>query len=219
MRVLFCLLILLAQATEVLAQPEEWKKLRLQSQAVRYDDPVFALFKLQKAWDILARQSPKFATEVLRKDLQLTYSELNPAAGERFAKQSAEEITELMQDKINIAEWETWKVSRRADALLLSAPASHFDHRGACLRAALSAEEAAKKDPQKRKELDAMRARELAELKAKVALLPIVISVNDKKYSDVFALSKPLAMGQTKAVKFDLNPFLPAQFQSLKYPR
>ncbi len=109
---------------------------------------------------------------------------------------------------------------RKYACFVLSAhPANSSDNRGACLRAALFAEEAAKKDPQKRKELDAMRARELAELKAKVALLPIVISVNDKKYSDVFALSKPLTIGQTKAVKFDLNPFLPAQFQSIKYPR
>lgn len=124
-----------------------------------------------------------------------------------------------MKDRINIEECSTWKIRRKSDALLLFAPDSALDRRAYCLNSILASEDAAKRDPRKRKELDANNARMTAEFRARKLLMPVVISEKNEKYSELLALSKPLEVGKLKAVNFDLNPFLPKDFQKIKFPR
>jgi hypothetical protein len=218
MRIPLCLLLLFLLAGAADAKTENWQQLKQQSEQLRNSDPIYALFKLQQAWDLLAKKSPESASKELRHDLALTYGKLNPQAELNCSKLTEGQLQAHMKNSRNLDQWQTWKISKKNGALYLSAPESILDERSGCLSGMISAEEEAKKDPQKRKELDEYYARENAKVKEKVALLPVVISTTNEKYQDLLALSGPLKDGENKAVTFDINAFVPKQFTRINWP-
>jgi len=218
MRIAICLLSFFFLVSAAYGQTESWQQLKKQSEELRDSDPVYALFKLQKAWDLLANSSPELASKELRKDVEITYGRLEPKAEENCHKLTEERFQAHMNNSRNLDQWQSWKISKKNNAFYLTAPESALDERSGCASGLISAEESAAKDPQKRKELDAYYARESARLKEKVALLPVVISSSNSKYQDLLALSGDLEDGKDKAVTFDINAFVPKQFRRINWP-
>jgi len=86
MRIPTCLALLFLLPGSAHASSEDWQQLKQQSVQLRNSDPMYALFKLQQAWELLDKQSPKSASKELQQDLALTYGKLSPQAEDRFLK-------------------------------------------------------------------------------------------------------------------------------------
>lgn len=213
MRIPLCLLLLFLLASSAHAKTEEWQQLKTQSEQLRNSDPIYALFKLQRAWELLARKSPATASKELRNDLAITYGKLNPSSEASCLKLTDKQLQTHMKKSRNLIAFQAWQISKKSDALYLTSPET-----SSCLSGRAIAEEAAGKDPQKKKEVDEFYERQNAEFKERAALLPVVISAQNKKYQDLIALSGSLKDGQTKAVTFDINAFVPEQFRRINWP-
>ncbi len=220
MRYILFLFFCLIFSTSAFAETANWQKLRSEAQQFRKSDPVYSLFKLRQAWRILAAESTEKAFKELREDIALSYGELNPVAEKVCLAFNQDQFQMHWDNSVNVDQWQTWKIYKKKDALYLTvtAPEIALDERAGCLSGMISAEEAAAKDPQKRKDLDAYYAHENAKLKEKLALLPVVIPSQNEKYQDLLALASPLKDGENKPVSFDLNPFLPRQLSRIDLP-
>lgn len=207
MRIPICLLLLFLLSGSAHANNEDWQQLKQQSEQLRNSDPMYALFKLQKAWKLLAKKSPKSASKELQQDLALTYGKLSPQAEGRCLELTEKQLQAHMNLKKNLYQWQNWRISRKKDALYLSAPDPIRNEGSGCVSGMISAEEAVKKDPQKQRERD-----------EKAALLPVVISTSNEKYQDLIALAGPLKDGESKSIGFDLSPFVPTQFSRINWP-
>lgn len=216
MRIPTCLLLLFLLSGSAHASSEDWQQLKQQSEQLRNSDPMYALFKLQQAWELLDKQSPKSASKELQQDLALTYGKLSPQAEDRFLKLTEKQFRAHMKLKKNLDQWQSWSISKKNNALYLTAPETAFGF--VCFTGKMIGEEIAAKDPEKKKELDEHYQRLNAELKEKIALLPVVISAENAKYQDLIALAGPLKDGESKSVTFDLSPFVPTQFSRINWP-
>jgi hypothetical protein len=194
------------------------EKLRAQAACLRDSDPVYALFKLRQAWDLLFVRSQIQAFNTLRNDLALTYGKIHPDCEGNLLSYNPDQLAMYLAVSPEIDQWNSWRITRRGDGLFLTAPESSLDERSGCLSGMIDAEEIASKDPEQRKQLDAYYAGEAAKLKEKIALLPIIFRPSDKKYQDLLQFAQPISNGETRMVIFDLNPFVPRQFRRMNWP-
>ncbi len=194
---------------------ETWQSLKAKSQNLRQSDPVFSLFKLQKSWEILAEKSPELASRELNSEIANTYSAIYPETGKMILNATPKALDNLMAALRDATRWKDWKVSRKHNNLYLNVPEESLrPDEGYCGNALVEIAT----DPERLKQFNAGAALRQAEFKEKQSLLPIVISPSDAKYNDLLKAISGLKNGQTKAVRFNLNPFVPKQFQKVSYP-
>ncbi len=203
MRTIFCITLLLCSVSSVSAeeQIEKWQVLKAESIQLRQSEPTYALLKLHQAWNLLSKKSPKLAVKELQSDVAKTYGVQYPAAERNCAKLTAEQFQTFMNTDQFPDQWQDWTITKKENSLLLSTPLSNLGRTFGSkdgLHYVIPASE------ETRKRLE--------------GLFPIVISSSDAKFQDLLAMAKPIKDGEKKQVTFDLNPFIPKEFQNLTKP-
>lgn len=203
MRTILCLAFLFCSLTPVSAdeQTANWQLLKSESIQLRQSEPTFALLKLHQAWDILSKKNSDLAVKELQDDVAKTYGVLYPSAERNCGKLSAEQFRAFMNTDQFPDQWQSWTITKKENSLLLNTSINPLGRSSGHKDRLLYVKPASESDQKKF-----------------ATMMPIVIPSSDAKYKDLLAMAEPIKNGEKKAVNFDLNPFVPKEFQNLTMP-
>jgi hypothetical protein len=197
----------------------DWQNLRESAASLKTADPIYALFKLQKAWKLLSAESISKARTELLPEIAAVYDCLSPGTGEKCKKLSDEKLNEYMTSSEPASEWADWQVSMMKDrSLCLTIYQGAYQNAAEGCGNGLAYIGAMKDDDPRKLQYLAGVKEKTESLKKLRASLPVVYSPKDAKYDDLLSLASPLEPGNSRLIKFDLNPFVPQGFTRILYP-
>jgi hypothetical protein len=221
MRVLSCFVALFVVCTtsSLAADEQNWQQLRKDAEDLRKEEPLYALFKLEQAWKILSEKSPNNAAKELKQDIANVYGEIVPKLKTYCEQYNEQELAAHMHAATAPERWRHWTISKKTDGLYLSLPEAAIENPSSGCGNALAEIASEPAGSERRKNFEAGQ-KDFEQKKAeKLALLPIVVHPTDKKYNDLMSVAKPIRIGESKKIDFDLNAFVPKQFISVEFPK
>jgi len=197
----------------------EWQSLRDSAASLKNTDPIYALFKLQKAWKLLSTDSISKARSELLPEIAGVYDFLSPGTGDKCKTLSDEKLNAYMTSPEAASEWADWQISMMKDgSLYLTIYQGAYQNAAEGCGNGLAYIGAMKDDDPRKLQYLAGVKEKTENLKKLRALLPVVYGPHDSKYEDLLSLASPLEPGNSRPIKFDLNPFLPRVFTRIIYP-
>lgn len=199
-----CLLLIgseIATATE-----SNWQQLLRDGRAaLEANDTRYAIYKLHSAW--LALSDEKLGSEAHQKVADAIADTYRKAGNNR--KESLYELDRLVRQRFANRVIGQFDCDLQSDGTLafyahedLYSPTAGFCATGS-LQQSNSERESIKRSATE-------QAQHQKELMAK---MPITFAPGSKKYEELLSLCQPMSPGQRKEINFDLNPFLPKEFE------
>lgn len=207
MGLLLCLLSV--SGNYVLASEQSWQTLLNDgTAALQANDTRYAIYKLHSAWLLVSDQNlDSEAHRKIAEAIAATYSKAG--SRQRITEQSMRELDRLIHLRAANKIVGEFDCQLNADGTLafyaheqLYAPVAGFCATGSQQQSEIERqriEQSAKEQLQHQKDL--------------MAKMPLVFAPGSKKYADLLSLCQPITTGQRKEINFDLNPFLPKEFE------
>lgn len=203
---LLCLPFVTANGFAIAAEATWQQLLKDGRAALEANDSRYAIYKLQNAWlAVPDRNLDSDAHQKVADAIADTYSK----AGHHTGKQSTQELDRLIRQRFANRVIGQFDCELRADGTL-----AFFAHKdlysptaGYCATGSL---QQSKSERDGIKQAAAAQAQHQKELMAK---MPITFPPSSNKYAELLSLCQPLSIGQKVEIRFDLNPFLPQEFE------
>lgn len=175
--------------------------------ALKANDTRYAMYKLQSAW--LAVSDGNLHSDAHQKIADAIADTYRKVGSKSLANQSVQELDRLIRLRFANKVIGQFDCNLRADGTL-----AFFAHNdlysptaGYCATGSLQRSESEREAMKRSAEDQAQHQQEL------MAKMPITFVPGSKKYAELLSLCQPIVAGQRKEIDFDLNPFLPKEFE------
>jgi len=194
---------LLIQQQANCAELSKWQKyLEEGRSAIKANDPSYAVYKLRLAWNSVPNKNTQ------------AYQELRTVLIQALA-QNGENLDDSIEDldhrvkqreKNAVVGGFAVELAKDGSLNLFADDALYSPTAGYCGTGSLESTETEKLAEAAKAQADKQ--------KLLLAKMPLQIKPGTDKYRELMALCKPLKQGERKEIHFDLNPFLPREFQT-----